>query len=158
MKDAKCKSSKTSTKYQLDSRGDFCYVWIWVLNVLTVCKRDALFRVDLFVPKLKPMLKLTSLNTWQCHKSTKSFSTAIFSSLLFFRQQTSELGPMLYEYYLLLVVNVNIIFLVLIDSCMAKSPCSKFETCYELAANLSPWWNVTEDVFAQLKIGINLCF
>ena len=124
VKDAKCKLSNSATKYQLDPRGDLPCVWIWVLNALTVCKRDA-FNLE---------LTCLCLSRNQCYNWIVSlggsatnwpnvFIRTTFNSQLFFRQLTTELGPMLYKYYLLLVVHVNIFFIALIELYMAKSPC-----------------------------------
>lgn len=95
------------------------------------------------VPKLKPMLKLTSFMRWQCHKLTKCFyqNHLHFSAVLppadnWTRSHIVEVLPAFgcsCQH-----------FLALIKSCIAMSPYSKFEMLMNWLL-ICPPWNVTED-------------
>lgn len=104
------------------------------------------------------MLKLTSFVWWPCHKLTKCFhqNHLQFSAVL----PPADNWTWSHSVSILSIGgSCKFLFLALIESCMAKSPCSKFETCNQLAVNLSPWENVTEDEKKMpcLRFGINWC-
>lgn len=142
VKNAKCKWSKSATKYQLDPRGDLLVYgfefWMCLQRVSVM-----LLILTCLCLSLKLMLKMTCFIRWQCHKLTKCFhqNHLQFSAVL----PPPDNWTWSHAVKVLSSIGCSCKHLFLARLlCMAKSPCSKFETCNELAVNLS-LWNVTDD-------------
>ena len=146
------KNDTNTTNLWIGPSRRLAHVWIWVPNVLTVGKRDALLILSL------TCLCLSWNPCWnrpEFHQVATPQIDQMFSSeppsLLGCSSASRRLNPVprCVNYYLLSVVNVQLFcsFRSLIESCMVKSPYSKFETCHELASNLFPLIkkNVTDD-------------